>query len=143
MSDHKITQTLQHARFLVGITQEEAGELVGVSRRAWAHWENGTRVMPSAAFQLFIAKISGQISSHIQNQLPREIVVIMDDDSMSPLDVVSSDNFLSLTPDHRVGRYIVSSLAIDRLTGKRYTHRVSFAADRNEHVLKAAEKWKQ
>lgn len=141
-ADQEISQKLQHARFLVGITQEEAGQLVGVTRRAWAHWEDGSRMMPKSAFELFIAKISGQVRSFLPNNAPRELVVVVADDQISPVDVVSQENFLSLVHDTQTDRWIISSLAIDRFSGRKYTHRVAFSSLGNEHILKAAERWK-
>lgn len=142
MSEYSISQTLQHARFIVGLTQEEAGQLVGVSRRAWAHWEDGTRTMPMAAFELFMAKITGKVPSLLSEESSRELIVVMGDDLVSPIDVVSSENFLSLVSDNQSGRFVISSLAIDRFTGKKYKHSVAFSANGNDHVLKAARKWK-
>ena len=142
MSNSDISQKLQHARFIIGLTQEEAGQLVGVTRRAWAHWEEGTRAMPVAAFELFIAKISGQVRSTIKNDPARELIVVIEEETFSPIDVVSNENFLSLTYDQPSEKYVISSLAIDRLSGKKYTHRVKFSPKVNSHVLQAAKKWK-
>ena len=43
-------------RLSLGLTQAQAGELVGASARAWRAWEAGFRVMPGAKWELFNLK---------------------------------------------------------------------------------------
>ena len=95
-----------------------------------------------SAFELFIAKISGQVRSLLPENAPRDLVVVVADDQISPADVVSQDNFLGITHDTQTDRWVISSLAIDRFSGKRYTHRVAFSFIGNEHVINAANRWK-
>jgi DNA-binding XRE family transcriptional regulator len=143
MSNNTVAQVIRHARFLLNLTQEEAGQLVGVTRRAWEHWENETREMSKAAFELFIAKISGQVRSHLTHSDDQQLVVVTADDGVTPIDVVSSQNFLSLRQDKVTETLIINSLAIDRFSGKSYKHQVRFSTRGNEHVISAARKWQQ
>ena len=48
--------TTRQARLSLGLTQQQAGELVGASARAWRSWEAGYRVMPPAKWELFLIK---------------------------------------------------------------------------------------
>lgn len=48
--------TIRTTRLSLGLTQSQAGELVGASARAWRAWEAGARVMPGAKWELFLIK---------------------------------------------------------------------------------------
>ena len=47
---------IRQSRLSLGLTQAQAGALVGVTDRAWRYWERGERVMPSSAWELFNLK---------------------------------------------------------------------------------------
>ena len=47
---------IRSSRLSLGLTQAQAGELVGASARAWRAWESGFRVMPGAKWELFLIK---------------------------------------------------------------------------------------
>ena len=47
---------IRTTRLAIGLTQQQAGELVGASARAWRAWEAGFRVMPEAKWELFNLK---------------------------------------------------------------------------------------
>lgn len=51
---------IKEARHRAGLTQEQAGAVVGTSRRGWQNWENGTRSMPAAKWELFQLKTKGE-----------------------------------------------------------------------------------
>jgi transcriptional regulator with XRE-family HTH domain len=40
------TKTISEIRTRLGLTQDEAAKLIGVSRQAWQKWETGERNMP-------------------------------------------------------------------------------------------------
>jgi DNA-binding XRE family transcriptional regulator len=42
------------ARKEAGLTQKEAGELIGCSRRTWQDWEAGARKMRKTYFEIFV-----------------------------------------------------------------------------------------
>jgi DNA-binding XRE family transcriptional regulator len=42
------------SRLEAGLTQVEAGRLVGVGLKAWQHYESGYRSMPAFSWQLFL-----------------------------------------------------------------------------------------
>jgi DNA-binding XRE family transcriptional regulator len=51
---------IREARHRAGLTQEQAGAVIGASRRTWQNWENGTRNMPGAKWELFNLKMQGE-----------------------------------------------------------------------------------
>lgn len=55
---------IRAARIASGLTQEQAGAMIGASRRTWQNWELGTRNMPTAKWELFQIKAKeGQCKS--------------------------------------------------------------------------------
>ena len=53
--------TIRAARLSLGLTQSQAGALVGVTDRAWRYWERGERVMPSSAWELWQIKTKREV----------------------------------------------------------------------------------
>ena len=54
-------QEIKEARVQAGLTQAQAGALVGApSKRTWQDWEGGRRNMPAAKWELFQQKIKGK-----------------------------------------------------------------------------------
>lgn len=52
---------IKEARRKAGLTQEQAGALVGApSKRTWQDWEAGKRNMPAAKWELFNIKTKGE-----------------------------------------------------------------------------------
>ena len=49
-------ETIRTSRLSLGLTQSQAGELVGASARTWRAWEAGVRVMPGSKWELFQIK---------------------------------------------------------------------------------------
>lgn len=47
---------IRAAREAAGLTQQEAGELIHGSRRAWQDYESGARKMHPGLWELFMAK---------------------------------------------------------------------------------------
>ena len=47
---------IRQSRRALGLTQAQAGALVGVTDRAWRYWERGERVMPKGMWELFNLK---------------------------------------------------------------------------------------
>lgn len=50
---------IREARLCAGLTQAEAGKLVGGSRRTWQNWEADIVPMPMAKWELFNLKTKG------------------------------------------------------------------------------------
>lgn len=73
-------QMIYDYRMRMGLSQEDAGELIGSSRQAWQKWENGERNMPKAIQYLLwfmerrprikdtVAKFNGQ---HVSLDFPQ------------------------------------------------------------------------
>lgn len=53
--------TIRQARLSLGLTQYQAGAVVGGSRRTWQNWEAGLSRMPSAKWELFQLKTQGMV----------------------------------------------------------------------------------
>lgn len=51
---------IRKARLALGLTQEQAGEVIGATRRAWQDWELGQRNMPRAKWELFQIKTASE-----------------------------------------------------------------------------------
>lgn len=47
---------IKAARKRLGLTQTQAGAIVGVTLRAWQYWETGNRKMDRAKWELFLIK---------------------------------------------------------------------------------------
>lgn len=50
---------IRASRLSIGLTQQQAGELVGATRRTWQNWELGTRKMPKGMWELWTMKTKG------------------------------------------------------------------------------------
>jgi transcriptional regulator with XRE-family HTH domain len=123
------------ARQAIGLTTAEAAQLVYVTRRTFEMWESGERKIPTAKLELFLAKLDGKHSSE------NELLVIFSDDQ-SPLDVVARDTFLSIS-DVVNGLATISSMAVNRITGRPYVHRTQFSIKpHNQHIMDQASLWK-
>ena len=56
MKNSPSPSTIRATRLALGLTQAQAGELVGASARTWRAWEAGFRVMPGSKWELFQIK---------------------------------------------------------------------------------------
>ena len=48
--------TIRQLRLSLGLTQAQAANVIGATRRAWQEWEGGRRNMPGAKWELFLLK---------------------------------------------------------------------------------------
>jgi transcriptional regulator with XRE-family HTH domain len=128
---------LREARLALDMTTTEAAALVHVSRRTFELWESGQRNIEPAKRELFFRKVT-ELGAQKEN---RELVVIFGDDGVQPLDVVASDTFAGLTDGTKNGYVIISSIAVNRSTGRPYVHRTQFMIEHNRHVLKKVASW--
>lgn len=46
-------ESIRKARLAAELTQQQAGELIGYSRRSWQEWESGGRKMRALTFKAF------------------------------------------------------------------------------------------
>lgn len=51
--------TIRTTRLSLGLTQAQAGAVVGASVRTWRAWEAGFRVMPGSKWELWEIKTRG------------------------------------------------------------------------------------
>ena len=49
-------EQVRTSRLSLGLTQSQAGALVGVTDRTWRYWESGFRAMPGSKWELFNLK---------------------------------------------------------------------------------------
>lgn len=68
------SEQIREARLRAGLTQEQAGALVGApSRRTWQNWETGRRNMPEAKWELFQRKVhAGEVGAEYKVHLNSE-----------------------------------------------------------------------
>ena len=57
MNTSPTSSDLKACRMTAGLTQTEAGALVGAALRTWQSWEAGDRKMPEAKWELFCLKV--------------------------------------------------------------------------------------
>ncbi|WP_312283396.1 helix-turn-helix domain-containing protein [Candidatus Igneacidithiobacillus taiwanensis] len=53
-----IPEQIKAVRLKAGLTQAQAAELIGYSKRAWQDWEQGRKPMRDAAMDLFLLKLA-------------------------------------------------------------------------------------
>ncbi|WP_033737182.1 helix-turn-helix domain-containing protein [Pantoea stewartii] len=134
-------KTIFHARNSIGLSTEQAANLVYATKRSWEYWESGERSMSPAVWELFLMKISGTIPRKYADE-PRSVVVILGDDGEQFIDVVADDNFVDLQGPEDSPNAVISSLAVEHTTGRPYVHKTTFKRAVNQHVLEAVSKWK-
>lgn len=49
-------EQVKESRLALGLTQQQAGAIVGATARAWRAWESGFRAMPESKWELFQIK---------------------------------------------------------------------------------------
>jgi len=135
------TKSIFRARNSIGLTTEQAANLVYATKRSWEYWESGERAMSPAIWELFLMKISGSIPRKYADQ-PRSVVVILADDGKQFIDVVADDNFVDIKDSDDPSKVVISSLAVEHLTGRPYIHKTSFTRSVNQHVIDAVKNWK-
>ena len=57
MNTYPTPSDLKSSRITAGLTQTEAGALVGAALRTWQAWEAGDRKMPAPKWELFCMKV--------------------------------------------------------------------------------------
>lgn len=129
---------IRRARQSVDMTTEEAAQLVHVTRRTFETWESGKQKIPTAKLELFMNKLEGK------RPLNRSLIMVIGGDEFCPvpIDVIAEDTFLSCDETADKTQAIISSLAIDRISGRPCVHRTRFYIAQNKHVIKAVKKWK-
>ena len=60
MNTYPTPSDLKACRITAGLTQTEAGALVGAALRTWQSWEAGDRNIPIAKWELFCLKVSAK-----------------------------------------------------------------------------------
>ncbi|MEQ1308029.1 hypothetical protein [Acinetobacter bereziniae] len=111
----------------------EAANFCRVTLRTWQYWESRSREMPMAAAELFLLKLH-RICNRIDH--PREgLIVVTHEDGVTPLDVISGYNFLSLDDTDDPNYKMISSMAVNIQNRESYIHRTKFRINANTHVI--------
>lgn len=134
MTEDTLPYKVRHA---LGLTTTEAGQLVHVTRRTWEIWELGKAEMPTAKRELFFNKIERKLP------MSYDLLVVFAagvGDERIPIDAVARDTFCGIEVRGPT-ECIISSLAVNRETGRPYVCRKPFDPRINEPVLKKAKKW--
>lgn len=127
---------LYKIRTTFGWSAADVAQKLDVSPRLVGMWETGTQPIPDGRWRLFLHEVSDELPRR------REFVVVNAADGSTPLDVISDANFYDLNQDLESGIGVVSSYAIDRVTGRPYLHMQRFPLATNQHVIRAAKHWR-
>jgi hypothetical protein len=137
MEDIDRPRTLFRLRSNFGWDAAYVARLVGVTSRTIGLWETGEQAIPDARWRLFMHEVRRELAD-VEHQA-NDIVVVVADDGVSPIDAVSARNYLSFAREGDTGH--ISSYAIDRITKQPTVHQQRFRCSLNPHVVKAAEVW--
>lgn len=136
MDDTNRATALHKIRTTFGWSAASVAQRLDVSPRMVGMWETGAQPVPDGRWRLFLHEVNDELDRR------RELVVVLADDGSTPLDVISDANFYDLEEDEARGIGVVSSYAIDRLTGRPYLHLQRFPLATNQHVTRAANHWR-
>ncbi|WP_333797973.1 hypothetical protein [Rheinheimera sp.] len=140
MNDQRRLQIRQIRRML-GLSAAETGQLVGVTEKAWQHWESGIRNMPETKYQLFLSKVGNQIKDTNNNY---DLITVSRYDERgfpSALGVLSNLNYLGHVYSEDGQIMCVDSLILDLNTNLRRRNRICFNINDNDHAKRAVERW--
>ncbi|MBB3182291.1 hypothetical protein [Variovorax sp. Sphag1AA] len=112
-------------------------KLVDVTPRTVGLWETGAQAIPDARWRLFIHEVRRELAEAEKSGC--NMVIVLADDGLSPIDAVSDRNYVSFELDGDVG--FIASFATDRITKQPTIHQQRFRRSVNEHVVQAAEAW--
>ncbi|MBT0366214.1 hypothetical protein ISO55_04385 [Morganella morganii subsp. morganii] len=133
--ENEYAKPLFHARMTLGLTTEEAGQYVHVTRKTWEKWEKleaSGKEPPQAKVELFFSKIA-----NLDNKDCGSLVVIVDK-NLTPIDVVAESNYLGFT-NNGDGTGVIKSMSIDWFTKRLGVTRTHFPLSENTHVVKFCE----
>lgn len=130
-------KTLYKMRTAFGWDAALVAKLLDVTPRTVGLWETGDQPIPDARWRLFLHEARNAIERAAQSE--GSMVVVLANDGLTPIDVVSDKNFVSFERDGDVGT--IASYAIDRVTKQPTVHHQRFRCSVNKHVVAAAERW--
>ena len=136
MNEFDRARALHKIRTTFGWSPANVAKRLDVSPRMVGMWETGTQPIPDGRWRLFMHEVRDEL------QRRRELVVVVASDEVTPLDVISDANFYDLAVDEGQGEGVVSSYAVDRLTGRPYLHLQRFPLAQNRHVLEVTARWR-
>lgn len=111
--------------------------LLDVTPRTIGLWETSEQAIPDGRWRLFIHEVRLELAN--AGDLGRQLIVVLADDGLTPIDVVSDRNYVSFMREGDTGH--IASYAIDRVTKQPKIHQQKFRCSLNEHVVRAAEAW--
>jgi|GEM_PF-1300330 transcriptional regulator with XRE-family HTH domain len=140
MSEQRRAQ-IRQIRGILGLSAAEAGQLLGVTEKAWQHWESGIRNMPDTKYQLFLTKVGNQINN-TDPHCDLIVVYLYDNEGYpSPIGSLSNLNYLSHVYSEDGKSMCVDSLILDLKANLRRRNRICFNIKDNVHAKRAVERW--
>lgn len=133
-------EVLRHVRQNHGLSTTEAGRLVGVTKRAWEHWESGARQVPQSSYELFMAKCQGVIPPELSPETDRGLFVVVNS-SGQPFIVLGRGSFIGVDAVDS-GRAIVTSFVVDFSNGRRKKTATLVDLKANPRLLETLARWK-
>lgn len=127
---------LFNARITLGLTTEEAGQYVHVTRKTWEKWERleaSGKAPPQAKVELFFSKLANLGKSKDYGHM-----VVIFDENLMHLGVVAESNYLGFTDNHN-GTGVIKAMTIDYFTKRLGVNRIQFPISENAHVVKFCE----
>lgn len=110
-------EVLRFVRMNHGLSTTQAGRLVGVTKRAWEHWESGARQVPQSSYELFMAKCQGVIPPEIDPETDRGLFVVVNSVG-DPFIVLGRGSWIDVKVVDS-GKAIVTSFVVDFQSGRR------------------------
>ncbi len=131
--------TILRWRTILGWSAAEAAERLSVTTRTLSSDESGG-VVPDARWRLFVHEVTEELR---RGRDSGGFVVVSADDGITPIDVVSYDNFAGFTVSDDGKTGLIASYTIDRVTGKHGIHRQLFSMASNRGLFPVIAKWEQ
>ncbi|KPW66529.1 hypothetical protein ALO82_200302 [Pseudomonas syringae pv. broussonetiae] len=133
-------EVLRYVRVSHGLSATQAGRLVGVTKRAWEHWESGARQVPQSSFELFMAKCQGVIPPQMNPETDLGLFVVINS-SGQPLIVLGRGSWIDVEVVNG-GRAIVTSFVVDFRSGRREKVETLVDLESNPRLLETLARWR-
>ena len=118
----------------------ETASRLGITTRTLSSHESEAQPVPDARWRLFVHEITEALRS---GNSYSSLVVVVAEDGLTCLDVVSAENFAGVVFSDDGKQGIIASYALNRQTGAPYLHRQLFLVAVNKHVVQVSEAWER
>ncbi len=134
-------EVLRSVRLSHRLTTTQAGRLVGVTKRAWEHWESGARRVPHSSYELFMAKCRGVIPPEMSPESDRGLYVVTNANG-EPVIVLGRGSWIDVKGVDIPNKVIVSSFVVDFAAGRRDQIQTLVDLKFNPNLLDTLSRWK-